>query len=269
MYQPEQPPTAKQLTNCALEYEWTDEYIGRQRFNRSAYCLPACGRSLAGVKCCTPESPVQLGVRFLLFHRDAHVAHVNMSWSEVNSQQIIDQAAGIRKLALLTHGFLESVISSTWMFDARDGYFARHDGPDAVLIIAWDHGGGNAADYFQAIANVRTIGMMIGHVLVSWGVHERTLAVGFSLGAHVLAEAGKYVQMLTVHEKIRECHALDPGKCILFDMSSLILFSDIIVLSSVSGTSALVNGHTLKRAPFSMAAQSTWSWIRAIARSSK
>ena len=94
------------------------------------------------------------------------------------------------------------------MYQLKDGFLDR--GYDAVIITVWDHE--NGIHYAQDFANVRTVGLMLGRLLSYWDVANRTLAVGFSLGAHIVGEAGHYVQQASNgRRKIRECHGLDPA----------------------------------------------------------
>jgi hypothetical protein len=150
-------------------------------------------------------SPADIKVQFRLYEQGGGAR--NLTWDEVNHPDVIAHGSQYKDLVIVTHGYLEIVTPKIWMYDVKDGYLAR--GFDAVIIVDWDQG--NALDYFQAVGNVRSVGMMVGRLLSAWGIHERTRAVGFSLGAHIMGEAGKYVQQVTGGQKIADCHGLDPA----------------------------------------------------------
>lgn len=118
----------------------------------------------------------------------------------------MSKGSSYKKVVIVTHGYFET--GYDWMPAIKDGYMKRGE-YDAVILLYWNHG--NGLDYFQAVGNVRTVGMMLGRLLTSWNIYDRTRAVGFSLGAQILGEAGKYVQERTSGKKIAECHALDPA----------------------------------------------------------
>ena len=68
---------------------------------------------------------------------------------------MIERGSQYQNLIITAHGYLEEDTTSSWMFKVKDIYLKR--GADAVIVRDWDHG--NAADYFQAAANVRSVGM--------------------------------------------------------------------------------------------------------------
>ena len=201
---------------------WRDQYLGHVDMATAEYCKHECLRGIPRVLCCTPESPTVISADFLLYEANDGDRYYNLTWDDVNSAEIIGRASRYQSLVLATHGWLEvpsllplSLTESRhnvdWMHSVKDGYLQR--GMSAVMLVYWHHG--NRLDYAQSAANVRTVGMMIGHMLWRWRIHERTLAIGFSLGGQILGEAGKYVQRMTAatgrRQKIRECHGLDPG----------------------------------------------------------
>lgn len=79
---------------------------------------------------------------------------------------------------------------------------------DKVIFVDWRNG--NQVHYWQAVGNTRVIGAMIGRAIINWDIAERTLIVGFSLGAQIAGEAGRYTQT-NAGLMINECHGLDPA----------------------------------------------------------
>ena len=69
----------------------------------------------------------------------------------------------------------------------------------------------NGVNYWQAIGNTRVLGAIIGRAILNWDIADRTLAVGFSLGAQIIGEAGAFTQANGNGTKINECHGLDPA----------------------------------------------------------
>ena len=105
----------------------------------------------------------------------------------------------------MTHGWIENMASTNWITAVRDAY---NDKGLPVILIDWRRG--NGIQYWQASANLRIVGAMVGKAIMNWNIHDRTLLVGFSLGAQVVGEAGKYTQV-NGGVKIDECHGLDPA----------------------------------------------------------
>ena len=81
-------------------------------------------------------------------------------------------------------------IQETWIYDLKNGWL--HRDASHVIIVDWKRG--NRVNYFQAASNVRILGMMIGQLILKNDIADKTLAVGFSLGAQIIGEAGKFVQ---------------------------------------------------------------------------
>ena len=203
------------MTHCLLVSRWHDKYLGVVTLDSSQYCRNECHRLVSGILCCTPESPASVGVQFLLFESASGGSQVTLDWDGVHARERITRAQHYERLVVITHGYMERVTArdgsldpSSWMSGVKDAYLRR--GADAVLIVNWESGNGIA--YVQSLANVRTIGMMTGRLLTEWGVASRTLMIGFSLGAHIVGEAGQMVQQISGGaSKIAECHGLDPA----------------------------------------------------------
>ena len=94
------------------------------------------------------------------------------------------------KVVIATHGYLERANPGTWIYNLKNGWLER----DASHVVIVDWKKGNRVNYFQAASNVRVIGMMIGQLILRNNIADKTLAVGFSLGAQIIGEAGKFVK---------------------------------------------------------------------------
>ena len=138
--------------------------------------------------CCIPQKPKDIGVRFHIFTQDESHTPVTMTWEGINTRR--DYLVNPTKVVIVTHGYLERANPGTWIYDFKNGWL--HRDASHVIIVDWKQG--NRINYFQAASNVRILGMMIGQIILKNDIADKTLAVGFSLGAQIIGEAGKFVQ---------------------------------------------------------------------------
>lgn len=176
------------MGNCLGTDEWTDKYLGTVRRDGHKYCDPNCGRIVSGFLCCIPQKPKDVDVKFQIYRRDRHHTPETLSWEEINERW--DYLQNPTKVVIATHGFLERAEPGSWINELKNGWLQR----DASHVIIVDWRRGNRINYFQAASNVRVIGMMIGQLILKNNIADRTLAVGFSLGAQIIGEAGKFVK---------------------------------------------------------------------------
>lgn len=189
-----------QLGQCMTTSEFYDPDLGMFAMNHTKYCNIKCGRMIPGMLCCNPQTPGMLDVKFRLSVKGQPERILN--WRDPEHAQYLTRG---KKIVFIAHGWIEKLATVDWMVALRDAYLER--GTD-VIIIDWRRG--NGIHYWQSMANVRIVGAMIGKAVMNWGIHERTLIVGFSLGAQIAAEAGQYTQA-NGNIKIDECHGLDPA----------------------------------------------------------
>ncbi|GFO19618.1 pancreatic lipase-related protein [Plakobranchus ocellatus] len=83
-----------------------------------------------------------------------------------------------------------------------------------VILVDWQKGA-KAPNYYQAVANTRTVGAMIGRLLEDLKAHagaefETFHLVGHSLGSHIMGYAGKEAYRLT-NVKVGRITGLDPA----------------------------------------------------------
>ena len=110
------------------------------------------------------------------------------------------------RVVFIVHGWIEKMSTPKWISDMRDGFVKLGD---AAIIVDWRRG--NGVHYWQAIGNTRVVAAIIGRAILNWNIADRTLAVGFSLGAQIVGEAGTFTQANGNGTKIKECHGLDPA----------------------------------------------------------
>jgi hypothetical protein len=192
--------TVLQAGQCLTTGEFTDPDLGFFGMNMTKYCNIKCQRFIPGVLCCNPQKPDMIDVKFRHYAPGKQERILN--WRDPNDRQHLTPSS---RVVYIIHGLFEKVSTSAWMIGVKDAYIEQ--GNDVIII---DHRRANAIHYWQAIANGRLVGAMIGKSVMNWGIHERTLLVGFSLGGQIVGEAGHYTQ---VHGNITidECHGLDPA----------------------------------------------------------
>lgn len=157
----------------------------------SLYCHSNCTRHLI---CCAPQTPGEIGVQFIYSNSRTSSRRIGLN----------DRVSPNKKIVWVVHGFLNNYTEDSAFNDTKDAYIDR--GFD-VIVVDWSLGN---RLYLQSLANVRVVGALVGQMMVRLGVIERSLCAGFSLGAHVCGEAGKWVKRNS-NKVIWKCHGLDPA----------------------------------------------------------
>ena len=191
------------LGACKFNEPYHDRTLGYIDANATYYCdqsTPTTMRQKPGITCCTPMTPEHMMVRFRLF-KPGQGEVGDLDWRSVSDSDRLDPE---RRVVFITHGYLENPEISTFMYPMTDGFLTNGD---QVVIIDWRHS--NSIQYFQSVANLRVIGAMVGHMIVTLDIADRTLFVGFSLGAQMMGEAGRFVK--NHNQLINECLGLDPA----------------------------------------------------------
>ena len=160
------------------------------------------GRIIPGLTCCHPQHPDAIDAKLILFRKGKKSRVLN--WRDPEEAKYLKSKSG--RVVIIAHGYIEKISYSLWMTDMIDGF---HDAGDHVVILI-DWRGGNGLQYWQSAANLRTVGAIAGHAIGIWGITDRTLFVGFSLGAQMIGEAARYLAT-KFGNKIAECHGLDPA----------------------------------------------------------
>ncbi|KAJ8917667.1 hypothetical protein NQ315_005114 [Exocentrus adspersus] len=106
---------------------------------------------------------------------------------------------------LLIHGWTTSDVSP-WCKLLKDGYFKL--GAHNIIYVNWRNAGNK--DFAVSCANAKPIGGFIAQFLLDTEIPlENVHVVGFSLGAHVASNVGKFVFEHT-GKKLSRITALDP-----------------------------------------------------------
>ena len=155
-----------------------------------------------GVTCCHPQKPDIIDAKLILFRPGQEERVLN--WRNPDEVEHLRSVSG--RVVFIAHGWLEKVSISQWMTDMINGFHANGD--TSVILVDWR--GGNGIQYWQSIANLRTIGAVIGHAIGIWGIADETLFVGFSLGGQMIGITSQYLNE-KFGRKIAECHGLDPA----------------------------------------------------------
>uniref|UniRef100_A0A224XLV6 Putative pancreatic triacylglycerol lipase n=1 Tax=Panstrongylus lignarius TaxID=156445 RepID=A0A224XLV6_9HEMI len=157
-----------------------------------------------------PEHPDKVDPVFCLYTREhQHVCH-RLRYN-VSSTIFESKIVPTHRTYILAHGFLENG-DKRWLKVLKDRFLNRTD--CNVIVIGWQ--GGSSPPYTQAVANIRLVGRMGGHLL---GTLNRLLGlktefchvIGHSLGAHL---AGYIGHTLNTHYNLSlgRISALDPAK---------------------------------------------------------
>lgn len=161
------------------------------------YCDKRC---LRDELCCGPETVQALATQFFL--TDDTVLNYPIGIDSVAAaKKLIGRD---RQVVFVVHGFLENInLSGKEWNDTRTGWVNR-----GAKVITVDWSRGNRL-YRQAIANVRVVGALVGQLIRRLDIADRTLCVGFSLGAQVCGEAGAWLRKKGL--TLAKCHGLDPA----------------------------------------------------------
>jgi len=136
---------------------------------------------------CSPQTPEVIQPKFYLFlNGNTNEEPTVLNWRHNDASHLLKNG---RKTVFIVHGWNEKVSTNAYILEMKKA-FINIKGYNAI-VLDWRHGNGL---YKQAVANVRTVGAMLGRAILNWGISDRSLVVGFSLGAHIAGEAGRFVQ---------------------------------------------------------------------------
>ncbi|RUS89233.1 hypothetical protein EGW08_002976 [Elysia chlorotica] len=156
-----------------------------------------------------PECPEALNIQFYFYDRANTATSVKIRAGQANIANT--PFNGARKTMFIAHGFTDYG-PAPWMLAMKDELLAVED--MNVILVDWQNGAA-APNYYQAVANTRTVGAMIGRLLEDFNAHfgmafENVHLAGHSLGSHIMGYAGKEVFRLT-GQKIGRITGLDPA----------------------------------------------------------
>ena len=193
--------TMIQAASCFSFKTWSDPDLGTFGVDQEKYCDPKCGRLIPGLMCCAPMTPDILDIKLRLKVKGEDERLLN--FRDPNDRLFLTGSSG--RVVFIIHGWVEKMSIVHWITDMRDGFV---DLNDSVIVVDWRRG--NSVQYWQAVANTRVVGAMIGAAILNWGIADRTLVTGFSLGAQIAGEAGRFTKSRG-GILINECHGLDPA----------------------------------------------------------
>lgn len=199
------------INTCVMgKSGWKDSSLGD--FTRTnGYCEFKCLRSFL---CCAPEKLDQLQIQFLLSLPPADQLSnktgenslneaVKISYGDKKARNVL-AADQNKTVVFIVHGFLNHYVYENLWNDTAIGYLNRGH---PVVLVDWSRGN---RLYHQAMANVRVVGSMLGQIIEYLGIADRSLCVGFSLGAHICGEAGTWLKQK--HDLVlARCHGIDPA----------------------------------------------------------
>lgn len=148
------------FSSCFAKDEHNDPILGTFKLDAHIYCN-GTGRRINGLTCCTPQTTNEIKMKYLHWSPKTRgkVNEIRFSdrrlWKRFQSSEVV----------FVVHGFHESLRISPWLNGTRDGWLNRGK---EVIVIEWSHG--NQISYWQAAANVRTIGMALGYSIYHWKV---------------------------------------------------------------------------------------------------
>jgi hypothetical protein len=188
-------------TCSSLNDGWSDPYLGDfSKSQDSPYCSQNCSRNFY---CCVPETPEKMDVRFLFFTRKERKTIGGFVTSVDQGLYNYIHSTKNKKIVWIVHGFLNDIrLDPVWNNTAK-AYLDR--GYD-VFLVDWSKGN---RLYLQSIANVRVVGALIGRMMLRLRVTDRSLCSGFSLGAQVCGETGKFLRKKG--QTLAKCHGIDPA----------------------------------------------------------
>lgn len=73
------------------------------------------------------------------------------------------------KIVFIVHGWVEKMNTSPWMVPMKDSFLQTGQAA-AVVFVDWRYG--NQIHYWQAAANVRVVGSIIGRAILNWDVSK-------------------------------------------------------------------------------------------------
>ncbi|GFN98312.1 pancreatic lipase-related protein [Plakobranchus ocellatus] len=106
-----------------------------------------------------PKCPQSLGVIFYFYDRD----HTTTSLTIAADSQSIESTpfSSQRNTAIIAHGFADSG-TAQWILEMKDELLNAED--LNVILVDWKKAA-KGPNYFQAVANTRTVGAMLGRLL--------------------------------------------------------------------------------------------------------
>lgn len=188
------PDFTRQVEHCYTSPGFTDPDLGTFTAEYSSSCVMPSR--------CAPEKPENINVKFLLFLRQ-HPSKV----FEVNHKDFWVSRKLRGKVTFFVNGFFSDYKSDKNSNQTVYGLLNTIEFDTDVILVDYFHG-----DVFrdQAVANTRVIGAMIGQFVSDLRIVQKTVCIGFSIGAHICGFAGQW--LLGHRDQILpSCIGIDPS----------------------------------------------------------
>ena len=137
---------ASTQTSCANYVGHSNQKTGPMRTEPETYCVDCRAEAL----CCGPEDPSDIVTMQLYRNLDIGEYY---RWEEITD---CEKLALCPSIVYVVHGYSESINTSDYYTSIRRGWQSRQA---CVILVDWFEG--NHRNYFQAIANVRSVGAAI------------------------------------------------------------------------------------------------------------
>ncbi|CAL1528108.1 unnamed protein product [Lymnaea stagnalis] len=155
------------------------------------------------------QCPAEINVAFNLFTRAHRNSATRIRSGDANIRS--SPYNGAKKTVFVAHGFTDFG-SAPWCLGMKNALLDAED--LNVILVDWQ-AGAKGPNYYQAVANTRVVGAMIGRLIQDF--HTVANAnfgnfhlIGHSLGAQIMGYAGKEIFRLT-NQKVGRISGLDPA----------------------------------------------------------
>ncbi|KAK6990597.1 pancreatic triacylglycerol lipase-like isoform X2 [Biomphalaria glabrata] len=156
-----------------------------------------------------PLCPTNISIIFHLYNRQHRAAPQRIQAGEFHIKGT--SYSGDKKTVIIAHGFTDNG-GSHWVIEMKNALLDAED--INVVAVDWQQGA-KGPNYYQAAANTRMVGSMVGRLIQDMHVFAHAAygnfhLIGHSLGAHLLGYAGQEVFRLT-NQKVGRISGLDPA----------------------------------------------------------
>lgn len=186
------------LNPCSYGSGWTDPYLGTLALQPELYCSKSDYKHIKGFTCCLPRKPSEkFPILYLFLNGPDPVTRLD--WRAKRSPAILARAP---RVYFIIHGFPENTNRSSWM-RAMAAVFNKFN----QVVVGVD-ASNDETSIFAGMANMRTVGLVLTRILYNWNLLSKSIFIGFSQGAHVIAEIARNIRPRG--GLLRNCLAIDP-----------------------------------------------------------
>lgn len=194
---PDQPNPESIGCEAASEDPWTHPFLGT--FSRDSQSSCPLG-TLKFRSCCRPSHPRDIRFRFI-----ADVDGEIVTSKDFRSSRLLDAIAYHNKpVVWIIPGIMADDIVLEEIASLTDAYVERGHN---VLILDWDE---LEKPFGQSVADAEVVSALLAFMMLESETMDRSLCIGFSMGAHVCAMASKWADK-EGKQKLPRCYLLDPS----------------------------------------------------------